>query len=397
MIYCGCDRLSNITLLEEKLNGVLGFDIPSHDTIGRVLKSMSTPNSISEHVTRGKITSQEEREEKGRKTYEIITTRETNENCKLNELLARSLKSFEVLSPRKNYTLDIDATIIPTKAYEAKLTYKKMRGFFPIVSMIDDYPVYIGMRNGNVSAMAEIKKTVVNTVDILDRHLQIQVDKVRMDGGGYNLQAFDFMESKGIKFYVGGAMRPRVLKKIENCKTWESLQLETFDNFWDCQAASIPYKLINGSHEYRLIILKADTISKSAPKSWVWDKTSNASYRIIISNDWDMPIKELVAFYNQRGTSETKFDELKNDFGWKYPPFGNMNQNTVYLFITALAKGLYHAVKKFIRRKGIKQVRLNSRIKEFRFTFICVACECFSNGDLEFFTRTIEFEKIFKR
>jgi len=396
MIYCGCDRLSNITLLEEKLAGVLGFEIPSHDTIGRVLKSLATKNNISEHVTRGKITSKDERKRKGRKTYEIITVRETNENHKLNELLVRTLKSFKVLSADENTTVDIDATIIPTKAYQAKKTYKKMTGFFPMVSLIGDYPVYIGMRNGNVSPMAEIKKTVINTLEVVENYLQIPVNKVRMDGGGYNLQAFNYMEEKGIKFYVGGVLRPRVLEEIENHDLWQPINLETFDCFWNCKAASIPYKLVEGQNEYRLIVLRADTTSKSIPTNWIKDKTGNTAYRVIISNDWDMPMDELVSFYNQRGTSETKFAELKNDFGWKYPPFGDMNQNTVYLFVMALAKGLYHAVKKFIRSKGVKQVRLNSRIKEFRFTFICVSCEVLSDGNVEFFMTSIEFEKIFK-
>ena len=273
-----------------------------------------------------------------------------------------------------------------------------MTGFFPIVSLIGDYPIYIGMRNGNVSAMAEIKKTVVNTIEVIEKHHIIPVNKVkvRMDGGGYNLQAFNYMESKGVKFYVGGVLRPRVIKKIEECQSWQPLQLETFDCFWNCQVASIPYKLIEGSNKYRLIVLKANTNSKSVPANWTKSKTDNEAYRVIISNDWEMPMDELISFYNQRGTSETKFAELKNDFGWKYPPFGDMNQNTVYLFITAIAKGLYHAVKKCIRSKGIKQVRLNSRIKEFRFTFICVACEVLSNGKVKFFMTSIEFEKIFE-
>ena len=65
------------------------------------------------------------------------------------------------------------------------------------------------------------------------------------------------------------------------------------------------------------------------------------TYRCILTNDWDMTDEEIIQHYNKRGTAEQVFDRQNNDFGWAHLPKSFMNQNTVFLLITAMAANFY--------------------------------------------------------
>ena len=59
------------------------------------------------------------------------------------------------------------------------------------------------------------------------------------------------------------------------------------------------------------------------------------TYRCIITNDWDSEEKSIIETYNKRGARERDFDRLNNDFGWKHLPCSFLNENTVYIILTA--------------------------------------------------------------
>ena len=61
-------------------------------------------------------------------------------------------------------------------------------------------------------------------------------------------------------------------------------------------------------------------------------------YRCILTNDHESSEKEVVEYYNKGGASEKIFDVQNNDFGWNHLPCSDMNQNTVYLILTAMMK-----------------------------------------------------------
>ena len=100
----------------------------------------------------------------------------------------------------------------------------------------------------------------------------------------------------------------------------------------------------------------------------------NCIYRRILTNDWESTEKEVIEFYNQRGSSEKTFDIQNNDFGWRHLPCSDMNHNTVYLLLTAMIKNFYnHTVQKVL--KVFSDILPTSRLKRFIFRFICVPCQ----------------------
>jgi len=66
---------------------------------------------------------------------------------------------------------------------------------------------------------------------------------------------------------------------------------------------------------------------------------------------------------------EKQFDILKNDFGWNYMPFSKLNQNTVFLYITAICRNLYHNIIGHFS-KIINSLEPTFRVKKFLFRFI---------------------------
>ena len=386
---CGGMRLDHITKLRKNLDIIPGLNLPSHDTLGRVMKSLSTENFVSESVHRLKIRNPKLRELRARSTYDKITVKETNEHEPLNKLLVKATVKMGLLRQDKKYTLDMDATLIETKCISAKRSYKKVTGFLPMVSTIGKLPVYVGMRNGNVAPGAEIKECLERTFNLLEQN-NISVDKVRMDGAGYAIGPFTFLNDKNVKFYVGGVNSPVVMNKLKGDIVWSPFFLETTNFFWDCECSEVRHALHGNEFEYRLIILRSKLGSKKTPKTWI--KGEEYAYKILITNDFESSPEEIFKFYNQRGASEKNFDVLKNDFGWKFPPFCNMNENSVFLLIAALTNNVYQAMINFLG-KEIKEIRLNARLREFIYVFMSVACEL-TDTEYVFFDTDILYEKI---
>lgn len=102
-------------------------------------------------------------------------------------------------------------------------------------------------------------------------------------------------------------------------------------------------------------------------------------YSHIITNDFDKTDNEIVIFYNQRGKQEREFDILKNDFAWNKMPFSKLEQNTVYLILTALCKNIYnYIITEFSKR--FKTLSPHFRIKKFIFRFICIPAKWIRTG-----------------
>ena len=78
------------------------------------------------------------------------------------------------------------------------------------------------------------------------------------------------------------------------------------------------------------------------------------TYRCILTNDYDSTNREIVEFYNQRGSKERIFDDLDNGFGWKSLLKSFMNQNAVFLLLTALIRNFYEMLKDRMGKDKLK-------------------------------------------
>ena len=96
------------------------------------------------------------------------------------------------------------------------------------------------------------------------------------------------------------------------------------------------------------------------------------TYRCILTNDWDMTDEEIIQHYNKRGSAEQVFDRQNNDFGWAHLPKSFMNQNTVFLLITAMAANFYRYIVALPLMAVLFGIKATDRVKSFLFRFIAV-------------------------
>ena len=98
------------------------------------------------------------------------------------------------------------------------------------------------------------------------------------------------------------------------------------------------YCPFDGKTAYRLVVSR---IKRRDNQTGLF--TGDAyTYRAILTNDTTWEAKEIVAFYNQRGSAERTFDAMNNDFGWSKLPCSFLHENTVFMILTALYANLYH-------------------------------------------------------
>jgi hypothetical protein len=117
--------------LREHLKSIPFNDVPSADTVLRGLKELITENTV--------YTSQ----------ADILYN--FNINKGLNKLNINTLLLTKQLEADTCYDFDYDNQITVNNKHDAKLTYKKNKGYFPGVASTGNNIVYVENRDGNAN------------------------------------------------------------------------------------------------------------------------------------------------------------------------------------------------------------------------------------------------------
>ena len=331
------------THLGEHLKSIPGNHVPSADTILRGIKELSTQNT-------GFTSNQG-------KTYDF------NINTKLNLLNIKSLLLTRQLKKDTYYDFDYDNQIIATEKYDTKYTYKHTKGYFPGVATIGNKIVYIENRDGNANVKFEQASTLFRAYNLLKEN-GIKINRSRMDAGSYSKDIINVVASNSKLFYIRANKSAELCKQIIEIEKWETVEI----NYKIYEVASISFTQFYEEENYRLVIMR----EKSDDNQIDMFTGDTFIYRSILTDDWQSTEKEVIEYYNQRGSSEKLFDVMNNDFGWKHLPCSFMNENTVYLIIMAMAKNFYNY---FIEKvaKVFEDIMPTIRLKRFIFRFISVA------------------------
>lgn len=415
---CGGTRLDHITKLKKKLNIIPGLKIPSHDTLGRVMKKLATENGRGETISK---------DEKGKVTYTRY-----NDNIELNRMLIKATKRIGALKEGKSYTLDIDATFLASQCRggESPLEFHGKNGFAPLVCLIGELPVYISLRSGDAGARFLLTESLRMCLDLLEES-KIKVGRVISDAAGYSKAITEMLEARGIKFVmrfpVTGGM-PSFKESLKNAH-WRETEINTAENNWKCEIADIQYQMYYPKYisqptiQMRVIairfptnktIIKTKSLEerkfmnkvknkmchlkdqkklKQPPKKYTeihWKEIEGYTYKFFVTNDFKSTSEGIVYEYNKRGDAERKFSYMKQEFGWRLPPFMWMNQNNVFLIVTSLANNIFVGIRNLFKIM-IPQIKIKSRLKEFRLTFMDVAC-AYINRTYIFYNTDIEYE-----
>lgn len=334
---CGAERLEDI----EKLRHSLDMKLPSHDALGTVMKSFS-------------------------KSLDVLDKHEFSIHKPLNSLMINTALKFRLLNTKNAYTLDYDNTIIEHQKYDKKLTYKMVKGYQPGVSFIGKIPVYIEGRNGNSNAAYQITETVQRSIELL-KNSNIKINRFRSDSAAYARPMFKLMDKEGIEFFVR-ARRSNILEQAYvDYMGWEEIIMhgKTY------QVKSIEYTPISSKSIYRMVVYRTE-------------RKDEWKYLAILTNNWKMSNYQVIKFYNQRGAIERNFDDLKNNFNWHHLPFSFLNENTVFMIISAIVSIIYqYLIGKFSKKVGF--VKHKHRLRTFIYHFITCSA-ILEDGQLQLFT-----------
>lgn len=351
--FCGGDCVEDLSAnLGTALRNVPHLHAPSPDRVLERMRELATDSAVF-------------KSERGDSTHQM------NINLELNRL---NLKVLKRLCPNGLGTdvLDYDNTVIFTQKADARRTYLKGTGYCPGVGLMGQQVVYVENRNGNSDAQTLQQDTLERMFETL-RSAGISPKVFRADAASYQFETISVIDRHVERFYVRARMSQSTARAIAGITQWKEvciggqtvLRGETrFTPFQEAAKRAGKQHLLR---EYRLIATK---MPRADGQINVF--TGEAyNYSPIVTSDMEMECDEVIHFYNARGRAEREFDVLKNDFGWNHMPFSKLNENTVFLILTALCRNIYgHIIRCFSKR--FKGLRAHFRIKKFIFRFICI-------------------------
>jgi len=339
--------------LREHLKEVRGLSVCSADTILRVIKELSTSTEsiISNHGV----------------------AHEFNINMPLNELLVKTLKRTGQINIREGYTMDYDNQVVPTEKYDAAKTYKQCEGYQPGVASLGKHIVYVEGRNGNSQAKYMQEETLGRAFSLLEKHC-VRIKRFRADSASYQQKVVGLVEEKSQYFYIRATRCAAMEQQISHLPAsgWKKIRL----GVQEMEVAQIEdYRPFNGQKSYRLVVSR---IKRKDGQVGLF--TGNTyTYRAILTNDYQWDNRQIVSFYNQRGSAERIFDAMNNDFGWSKLPCSFLNENTAFMIMTAFYANLYQFILARFSKK-LSWVEETFRLKKFIFRFITVSAKWIKTG-----------------
>lgn len=342
---CGGDRIEDIKIYEQGIEYMPGMRICSPDTILRAIDELSVGNTV-------------------------YPAQNGNSYCfntadKLNSLLVKAAVSQRLVRPGRQYILDYDNKFIEAEKYDARFSYKGLRGYMPGVSVLtdmatgDDAIVGVENRDANANVKFHQADTLERTFNRLEEN-GLWAAIVRCDCGSYSREIIEKIMRHCHKFYIRANMYGTLRESLAEHDNWEPVEIDGEP----AEVLSLPFISLEGIDHCRLVVQRTH---KDVPDLF----DGQYVYRAILTNDWDTDEAGIIHFYNQRGAKEKIFDQMDNDFGWDYLPKSFLESNAVFLVLTSLIRNFYCGL---LRGRRIRAFALDrkSRLKSFISKFLAV-------------------------
>lgn len=260
------------------------------------------------------------------------------------------------LHQRKGITLDIDATVVIANKADAQWTYKKNKGYMPMVGHIAEVGQIVAcdFRNGNASPARENLEFIQQCEKSLPGGCFIQF--LRIDAAGYQKKVIEYCDSNGIKYAIR-AKSCRAIKEQLGVLTeadWQPL----LDKKGEPVAGQDTYRMAHWIGDYEkpfTLVIQRKRIKGQIALSLETDETNEQIvsqgyiYRAIATNRQQWGNSEIIHWYNQRAEdSENRIKELKLDFGGDTLPCTDFNANALYFLISALSFNLFALMRQLL-------------------------------------------------
>lgn len=344
---CQGSYISDLAILKEKFPKQVFNKIPSADTVEYVCQELKTPTIIKVNDTNPNI------------------QHELNYNTSINKSLISLCIETGLLQKReKNYTLDFDNVVVATEKQDAKMSYKKIKGYHPNIAFIGTLPVHIENHNGNTPARYDQLATLKRCFDNLEEQ-NIIIDHFRADSASYQKEVIGLVSQKATNFYIRITDFAGLRAHCATIEQWQTIEI----NYQKKEVASILYEPFGEQQTYRIVITRI----KKKTNQIDFESGTAYDYYGIMTNNFMLSNQGVIEFYNQRGDAENSNRYILNDFNLHHLPFPDMNTNTVYMYLMAMSSILFDWTKIILVMNKTPNITLKMRVKAICFRYINVA------------------------
>ena len=341
---CGGDCVEDVNRRECHLRESPEVRIPTSHTVGRAIKELACDNV--------------EYDSQAGNVYRF------NTNPKLNDLLMKTNMAMGMFRRGQTVNVDFDHVALETNKYDAKYSYKQFNAYFPGVVSVNETIAYIENRDGNTPVKFHQADTLERSFNLLHFY-GLHIGVFRADCGSYSEEIIRMVDGNCRLFYIRASHSASMYSCIQDVKEWKRVCIGPQET----EVASFMCTHLMEDSHYRIVVQRT-RVEDREPDLF----GEKYVYRCIITNDWDSSEKSIIETYNKRGARECDFARLNNDFGWKHLPCSFMNENTVFMILTAICMNFFSF---FIGRIASVFTKLTptSRAKAFVFHFTTVCAK----------------------
>lgn len=252
----------------------------------------------------------------------------------LSDVCGKAVADTLRLNQNQVATLDVDATFIQAHKREAKYSFHKEPGYYPMLGFVAETKQLLvaEFKDGNASPSSGALKFLKQLLARLPE--TVEKKRLRSDSAWFNVDVMDHCADNEIEFAITADKNQHMCQVIEAIS---KDQWEVFQDDPDEQIAQSIYSFNRGKYAYRIIVLRRPMSQLDMFKG-IWE------YRVVITNmNWDK--RRLIMWHRERANSENFIKELKSGFALEHLPSGRFNSNAAYLQIVGLAYNLVGALK----------------------------------------------------
>lgn len=229
--------------------------------------------------------------------------------------------------------LDVDATIIEADKQQAHWTYKKIRGYQPMMGYVSEVCVHHEFREGNESPGSKAVEFLEGCEQKLPADKKIYL---RSDSAYYQGEVIARYSKPGRTFSItadqDSAVRQAVQLIPEN--QWQT--------YYDEEGVATNREIAETVHcmnyprqAFRLIVLRW-----ANPQPGLFEQSRYRHYAVATNRPEEETASEVMRRHDQRGESENWHKELKIGYGMEQMPCGETCANGLYFGIGVLAYNL---------------------------------------------------------
>ena len=256
----------------------------------------------------------------------------------------------------KGVTLDVDATEIIANKKSGEWTYKKNKGFMPMVGHIAEtgQVVACDFRPGNACPSRENFEFIQQCEQSLPDDCFVKA--LRIDSAGYQEQIIRHCDEQDIQYAIRAKLSPslKVLAKELPEEKWQPFLDKNGQPIEHQQVYRTSHCIGNYEKAFTLVIQRKRVKGQAELELETNEDATelvagNCMYRAIATNGDDWDDSRIIHWYNQRAEdSENRIKELKLDFGAGTLPCSNFNANALYLLLSALSYNLFALMRQLL-------------------------------------------------